>query len=160
MACDGRVVDADSSTILSDGERKYALCGTTTVLVAGTVGKLWNRLQAQPPRSYKALRGVLDEHPEDDTEWLAYDRKADRLFMGEVTIPRPIAAIGCGAPFALGALEALPLAKTLEAAYHAVATAIAIACRRNACCGGRIRILTIPRKGPIKIGAPTPVAQS
>lgn len=153
MACDGRVCDSETNEILSDSEKKYALCGAITVLVSGTLGKMWIQLQANPPRTYASFRASIDEHADDDTEWMAYDRRADRLFIGDVLITRNIAGIGCGSPFGLGALEALPLAKTLDTAYKHVHTAMTIACRRNASCGGRIRILTIPRKGAIKFGS-------
>jgi hypothetical protein len=114
---------------------------------------MWMQLQTNPPKSYTTLRATLDEHADSDTQWMAYDKRADRLFVGDVMITRNIAGIGCGASFGLGALEALPLAKTLETAHKHVSAAMAIACRRNAACGGRIRILTIPRKGPVKFGA-------
>jgi ATP-dependent protease HslVU (ClpYQ) peptidase subunit len=152
LACDGRVTDSGSFAILSDAEKKYALCGSVTVLMAGTMGKMWMQLQTNPPKSYKALRAAIDSHGDADTEWLAYDKRADRLFVGDVMSSRNIAGIGAGSSFGLGALEALPLAKTLTEAHKAVSTAIAIACRRNASCGGRIRILTVPRKGAVKFG--------
>lgn len=152
LACDGRVVDADSNTIYSDSEKKFAICGSVTVMVAGNFGKLWAKIQASPPKSWTGLRAAIDENMDDDTEWLAYDRKTDRLYLGDVIMGRPIAGIGCGSPFGLGALEAIPLAKTLETAQKAVSSAMAIACRRNASCGGRIRILTIPKKGQIVVG--------
>lgn len=153
MACDGRVCDSATNAILSDSEKKYALCGSISVLVAGTLGKMWVQLQAKPPKSYASFRVSIDEHADEDTEWLAYDRRADRLFMGDVVISQNVAGIGCGSPFGLGALEALPRAKTLEVAYKHVQSAMTIACRRNASCGGRIRILTVPRKGQVKFGS-------
>ena len=152
LASDGRVTDASTSDILSDAERKYVICGNTVVLVAGTLGKLWIQLQDNPPKTFKALRAKIGENAGNDTEWLAFSRTEDRLYLGDVAVTRPFAGIGCGASFGLGALEALPLAKTLEDAHKAVSTAMAIACRRNASCGGRIRIITVPRKGKIKIG--------
>src|ERR1700760_2703509 len=104
MAIDGRVVDSDTNTILSDGEKKFAICGSVTVLIAGTFGRIWTQLQATPPRSYAGFRSFLTEHSTDDTEWLVYCRKSDRLFLGDVMVSRSIAGIGCGSPFGLGAL--------------------------------------------------------
>lgn len=153
LACDGRIVDAETNAIISDNEKKYVICGSVTVLVAGNFGKLWARIQTSPPKSYSTLRAAIDENMEDDTEWLMYSRTEDRLYLGDLVIPRPIAGIGAGSPFGLGALEALPLAKTLDAAYKNVHAAMTIACRRNASCGGRVRILTVPRKGAIKFGS-------
>jgi len=152
LACDGRITDGSSNDILSDNEKKYAICGNMVVLVAGTFGKLWNKIQTSPPKSFTALRMAINDHMGDDSEWLVYSKSEDRLYLGDMLVSRPIAGIGCGSAFGLGALEALPLAKTLEAAQQAVSTAMAIACRRNASCGGRIRLITIPKKGQIKIG--------
>lgn len=153
MACDGRVTDANDSSILSDTERKYAICGPVTIMLAGSLGKLFVKLQDEnPPKTFPALRALISEHSTDETEWMAYDKKSDRLYLGDVLMGRPIAGIGCGSAYGLGALEALPLARTLQDAHKAVSTAMAIACRRNAACGGKIRILTIPRKGSIVYG--------
>lgn len=154
MACDGRIVDADSNTILSDGDKKYVICGSAVALVAGTFGRLFHQIAASPPKNYAAFRTMITEHMTDQTEWLIWDRRTERLYVGDVPVPRPIAGIGAGAAFGLGALEALPLAKSLDAAYKAVSIAMNIACRRNASCGGRIRIITVPKKGPVKIGSP------
>jgi hypothetical protein len=154
MACDGRILDGDSNHILSDGDKKFVVCGPTVAMVAGNFGKLFHKIAACPPKSFAALRAAITENVSDDTEWLAYDKRADRLYLNDIVIARPIAGIGAGAPFGLGALEALPLAKTMDAAYRYVSTAMGIACRRNASCGGRIRVLVIPRKGPMQIKAP------
>jgi len=152
MACDGRITDAGSNDILSDNEKKYAVCGNMVVLVSGTFGKLWNKIQTSPPKSFTALRSAITESMENDTEWLVYSKSEDRLYLGDMLVSRPIAGIGCGSAFGLGALEALPLAKTLEDAQKAISIAVSIACRRNASCGGRVRLLTIPKKGQVKIG--------
>ena len=152
LACDSRVTDSSSNDILSDTEKKYAICGSMVVLVSGTLGKLWNQVQTSPPKSFNAFRSLLNEHMSDDTEWLVYSKSDDRLYLGDMLVTRPIAGIGCGSSFGLGALEALPLAKSLETAQKAISTAMMIACRRNASCGGKIRIITIPKKGQIHIG--------
>ena len=157
MACDGRILDGDSNHILSDGDKKFVICGSTVAMVAGNFGKLFHRIAANPPKSFAALRAAITENVSDDTEWLAYDKRADRLYLNDIVISRPIAGIGAGAPYGLGALEALPLAKSMDAAYRYISTAMAIACRRNASCGGRVRILMIPRKGSLQVRAPSAI---
>lgn len=153
LACDGRVTSNSDSTILSEAEKKYVICGgSSIVLLAGEVGPIWVKLMGTPPKNYKAFRHIVGEHSTHDLEWVTYDRKKDQIIIGDVVSTRPIAGIGCGAPFGLGALEALPLAKTLADAQKAISSAMAIACRRNAACGGRIRIITIPKKGAIQFG--------
>lgn len=157
LASDGRVIDGDTNTIISDGDKKFVICGSTVVMVAGNFGKLFHKIVASPPKSFAALRTAIDDNMSDDAEWLAYDRRADRLYINDVVMGRPIAGIGSGSPFGLGALEALPLAKTIDAAHKSISTAMAIACRRNASCGGRIRILVIPRKGAIRVVPPSAI---
>ena len=154
LACDGRIVDAATNAIISDADKKYVVCGPTVVMIAGTFGKLFHKIAASPPKSFSGVRSAIDEHMDDDTEWLAYDKRTDRLYLDDIVLGRPIAGIGAGSPFGLGALEALPLARSLEAAYKAVSIAMSIACRRNASCGGRVRLLTAPKRGPIKYGPP------
>lgn len=160
LACDGRILDAETNTIMSDADKKYVVCGATVVMMAGNFGKLFHEITTSPPKSFAGVRAAIDDNMNDDAEWLAYDKRSDRLYLNDLVLGRPIAGIGAGSPFGLGALEALPLAKTLEAAYKAVSIAMVIACRRNASCGGRIRILTVPKRGPIKYGAPNAAAKS
>jgi hypothetical protein len=155
MACDGRILDGDSH-ILSDGDKKFVICGPTVAFVAGNFGKLFHKIAANPPKSFATLRAAITENVSDDTEWLAYDKRADRLYINDLVIGRPIAGIGAGSSYGLGALEALPLAKTMDTAYRYISIAMGIACRRNASCGGRIRVLVIPRQGPIQFRAPAP----
>ena len=154
LACDGRILDAASNTIISDADKKYVVCGATVVMIAGNFGKLFYKISSAPPKSFVSLRAAIGDNMDDDAEWLAYDKRTDRLYLDDLLLTRPIAGIGAGSPFGLGALEALPLARTLESAYRAVSTAMTIACRRNASCGGRIRMLTVPKRGPIQYGSP------
>ena len=154
LACDGRIVDADTNAIISDADKKYVVCGSTVVMIAGTFGKLFHKIATSPPKSFAGVRAAIDDHMDDDAEWLAYDKRKDRLYLDDIVLGRPIAGIGAGSPFGLGALEALPLARSLDAAYKAVSIAMTIACRRNASCGGRVRMLTVPKRGAIKYGSP------
>jgi len=154
LACDGRIVDAATNTIISDADKKYVICGATVVMISGNFGKLFHKIAASPPKSFTGLRSAIDDHMDDDTEWLAYDKRTDRLYLDDIVLGRPIAGIGAGSPFGLGALEALPLARSLEAAYKATSIAMSIACRRNASCGGRVRLLIVPKRGAIKYGSP------
>lgn len=154
LACEGRIVDPDTNTIISDADKKYLECGSVVAMIAGNFGKAFHKIASSGPKSFSSLRAAIDENMDDDTEWLAYDKRTDRLYFNDIVLGRPIAGIGAGAPIGLGALEALPLAKTMDAAYKAVSIAMTIACRRNASCGGRIRILRVPKRGLVKIGSP------
>jgi len=146
LVSDGRITHSDE--IVSDHARKFVVCGSTAAVLAGTVGALWRQLQEKPPRSFAALRAAVAADP-DETDWLAYDRRSDRLWAGEVRLVQPFAAIGSGASLALGALEALPLARSMPEAERHALTAVRAACRRNVTCGGKLRVLRVPRKGAV-----------
>lgn len=154
LVSDGRVTH--SGGLVSDSEKKYVVCGTTVCLVSGVVGPMWRKLQEKPPRSFAAFRDALfeneklEEH-EDRTAWLAYDRHRDQLWSGEIRCATAFATLGSGGDLARGALEALPAAKTLEDAKARAVTAVKIACKCNVECGGRLRILVVPRRGPIQV---------
>lgn len=144
LVADGRVTH--SGYVVASDTRKLVSCGATFVIVAGEVGATWRRLQETPPRSFAAFRRAMDGTKEE-TDWLAYDRTNDRLWSGDVRLSGLFAAVGSGDALALGALEALPLARTLEDATAAARRAVQIACKHNVECGGRIRILIVPRRG-------------
>lgn len=144
LVSDGRVTHG--TEIVSDHERKYVVCGATACLVAGDVGSVWRDLQEKGPRNFKAFRRAL-EQSDDETEWLAYDRYSDRLWSGHVRLVQPFATLGAGSSVALGALEALPVAKDMVAAEKAAVIAVRAACRWNVTCGGRVRVLVVPRRG-------------
>lgn len=146
LAIDGRVTH--DGEILTDSERKYIICGRTPVLISGVVGKVWRSLQEHPPRSFDAFLDAVDE---EETDWLAYDRRSDRLWLGAVRVAAPFAAVGTGDSLAIGALEALPIAKSLAAAQATVARVLRIVCRRHSECGGRARVLVVPRRGAIAV---------
>lgn len=148
LVSDGRVTH--DNEIVTDSERKFVVCGSTACLVSGTVGQVWRQLQEKPPRSFTAFRAQLADS-EDETDWLAYDRRSDRLWCGDVRLAHPFAVLGSGASLALGALEAMPIARSLTDAESRALAAVRIACRRNVTCGGRIRVLTVPKRGKIVV---------
>lgn len=141
LVADGRVTH--DGEIISDSETKLVVCGATVVAVAGTIGPCWRKLQAQPPKSYAAFLKAVDEFEEADVDWLAYDRSTGRLWLGDVRITSPFATLGSGSSLALGALEALPIAKSLLEAEKAAVKAVQVACRRNATCGGKVRVAVV-----------------
>lgn len=148
LISDGRVTH--DSEIVTDSERKYVICGATACLVSGTVGQVWRQLQDRPPKSFAAFRAEL-AGSSDDTDWLAYDRRSDQLWSGDVRLGHAFATLGSGGSLALGALEALPVARTLEDAEKRASEAVRVACKRNVTCGGRLRVLVVPRRGAIVV---------
>lgn len=148
LVSDGRITH--DGHIVSDTERKYVLCGSTVVLVSGDIGQLWRELQQKPPRSFSAFLAAAAAS-EDDTDWLAYDRRSDRLWLGDVRLSQAFATLGTGDSVALGALDAMPVARSLAVAEQAATRAVRITCRRRADCGGRIRTVVVPRRGNVSI---------
>lgn len=151
LATDGRITDSESGHILSDAERKHAIIGNVAVLVAGNLGPRWTLLQMQPPKSYRALREAIASSESPDVEWLAYDRSVDKLFYSDVVTNRLVGGIGSGSPFGIGALEAGSQPKTLVEARERIEKAIGIAVRWNSSCGGRVRVITVPKRGKIQV---------
>jgi ATP-dependent protease HslVU (ClpYQ) peptidase subunit len=150
LACDGRITVESTGQILSDTEKKFAICGSIAVLVAGNLGPQWTLLQAQPPKSYAALRDVIATG-DSDVEWMAYDRKTDKLMYADNITNRLVAGVGSGSPFGIGALEAGSQPKTLPEARERIERAIGIAIRWNSSCGGRVRVITVPKRGKIQV---------
>lgn len=148
LVCDGRVVRGGE--IESDSEKKFVICGPTIVLVAGTVGLLWRKLQEKPPKNFKTFRNEVAEHG-DETDWLAYDKTNGRLWSGDVQVPGAFATLGSGGSLAMGALEVLPLPKNLEEARLMATKAIRIACKRHTECGGRLRTIIVANRKPIEV---------
>jgi hypothetical protein len=106
LVSDGRITH--DGEIASESARKCFMCGlSTAVIVAGDIGPLWRRLQERPPKTFRAFRDAVDADT-DDTDWLAYDRRSGRMWLSDVRITIPFAAVGSGATLATGALEALP----------------------------------------------------
>lgn len=157
VGCDGRVT-TDDGAILSDCDDKLLAHGSLVSIFAGTYGGLLVDLRVSPPRSWAELRkATIDIDAElshaRSYELLAYDRRTDALWytdhQGDASRRGLYAAIGCGGAVALGALDALPQARSLELAERAVRRALKIACWRQSACGGRLRVLTVPRRGKL-----------
>lgn len=154
LGCDSRTCMSDGS-IITDHDEKWSIFGTVIACVAGEVGGLWMDLIDTPPTTWPAFRKAftdpLADAQERTFELLAYDRRADVLWhtdhRGEALKRGMYATIGCGGPYAQGVLDASGPPKTLDAAGRLVRRALAITCRRHSACGGRLRTVTIPRRG-------------
>lgn len=152
LACDSRVVDSDSGEIYTDADHKWGLFGTTAAVCSGALGGLWLDLREKPPRNLAELRERttdLDAKDHDrEYEILVYDRRKDRLVIcdhqGDMTHVGGMGAVGSGGAIALGVLDAAKPPTTLEAAATLAQRACRIATRRNAFCGGRIRLVLVP----------------
>ena len=142
MVSDGRVTH--DGVICTDSARKYVQCGPVVVLLSGTVDDTWRQLQDKAPRTFSALRTILADG--DKFDWLAYDPRTDRLHAGGVHVVSAFSAIGSGSSLAIGALEVLPVPKTLEEAEAIATRAVRAACRHHIECGGRIRSVIVPQK--------------
>jgi hypothetical protein len=159
LASDGRYT-YESGIICSDTVRKWGEFGSVVCLWAGQVGGLWVDLEENPPRNWSSFREAIkdlnaSEHGRD-YEVLVYDRSKDRIVhtdhQGDVVLPGQYATVGCGAPYAVGALAAVKTPATLEAAAKLAIRAVKIACRNHSACGGRIRTVIVRgRKGAIEV---------
>lgn len=159
LACDSRITDPASGEIFTDAEHKWGVFGSAPAVYAGVVGDLWDELRRSPPRNISELRERIrdlqaQEHGRD-YGILCYDRAKDRLLglshQGEATQMGVHYTIGCGGALALGVLDAAKAPTSLEAAAKLATRAVKITCRRNAFCGGRIRVLIAPRRGRIVV---------
>jgi len=150
LVSDGRITC--DGEILTDTARKFVICGSTAAVLAGTVGALWGRLQDTPPKSFAALREAV-EASDDDTDWLAYDRKGDHLWLGDVRLTTPFACIGTGASTAHGALAMVDSPKSLDEAIKLCKRSVKVVCARHTTCGGKVRTIVVRgRSKPIEIG--------
>lgn len=163
LGCDSRITDVNTGLIESDHDEKWLSGSTFVACFAGAIGGLWSDLREQPPRGWPELRrSITDldatESHDRDYEVLVYDRKSDVIWhtshQGDALRKGLYGAIGCGGQLALGALDASPAPKTLEAAERLVRRALKIACRRHSACGGRLRLLVVRgRRGAITVRA-------
>jgi 20S proteasome alpha/beta subunit len=151
LACDGRVTN-DNGGILTDQDEKWIICGSIVAVCAGNLGGLWIDLKDNVPKNWKEFRARITDkdaqHKGVDYEIMAYDRVADRIVHtdhhGDALLQKTFATVGCGGPVAAGALDASPAPRSLEAAARACESAARHAIKRNAFCGGRVRVLTVP----------------
>lgn len=135
---------------MTDNQSKFAVYPTGCCMIAGHMTQPWTALQQDPPKTFRALQEMIPKLS-DDSEVLVYDRRQDKTFYGDLPVGRAYAGIGAGSPIALGALEAMPMPRDLEAAAKAVNKAVEVAIKLNASCGGRIRTVIIPKRGAILV---------
>lgn len=150
VGCDSRTLVGDDE-ILTDQDEKWLIAGSAVACCAGELGGLWFDLRAAPPRNWPELRrACITFGGTRHADVLVYDRRTDAIWhtddSGEAVRRGHYAAIGAGGLTALGALDASPAPKTLEAAERLVRRAIKIAYRRHSSCGGRVRILVVHGK--------------
>ena len=157
LACDSRAACTETGHVFTDEDQKWALLGSLTVVCAGTPGALWLDLRTRPPRNMDALRKRIAAVSSDDDklkyEFLVYDQRTDWLAYlddgGDAISIGRRGAIGAGGPLSMGVMDAARAPQTLDAAARLTRRAVAIACRRNAFCGGRVRTVVVSRKGAV-----------
>lgn len=149
MACDSRVTSGYE--IVTDDCLKYVIAGSAVCLVSGNDGSLLEHL-AQA-RNIEGVRLLANEYQEGKgLSWdlLCYCRRSEKLVLIDhaenAIVLGTFYATGSGGDTALGVLASAAAPRTLEAAARVVRKACEIACRHNAGCGGKIRVLTIRGK--------------
>lgn len=142
LSCDSRVTD--ESAIVTDTCDKWLICGNVLLGISGHDGGLMPTIA--PARSWADVVRLSAEYSRGrELEWeiLAYDRRADRLMSldhhGTQLVLGNAAAAGHGAAYALGALDVLPRARSLDKAAALATKAVRVAIRRDTSCGGRVR---------------------
>lgn len=150
MAADSRIIDAHTMAIMSDSQVKFVVYPQGCVMIAGIITGAWTRFQAQPPKTHKAFLEALPELG-DECETLSYHRTSDKLWYDTQTLGRTYAGIGAGSPIALGVLASAGIPKTLEEAGCLVQRSVEIAMKLNASCGGRVRVVVIPKRGAVVV---------
>jgi 20S proteasome alpha/beta subunit len=161
LACDSRISDDTTGKIYSDSDHKWGVFGSVVGIYAGAMGGFWNQMRTNPPKTWDELHARvtdLDAKEHDrDYEVMVYDRVQDRLIhtdhQGDAIPVGNHGTIGCGGPIALGVLDATKPPPTLEQAEKLATKAIRIAIKRNAYCGGRVRLMTVPlaRKQAVRV---------
>lgn len=149
LVCDSRVSDSSGGKIYTDSEQKFGVFGTCTAIYAGRPGSLWIELRDSPPRNWPEVYAKLtdtDARAKDrDYEVLVYDRTQDRVIhtdaSGYAVISGTSSTIGCGGELAQGVIDGARAPATLEAAAALALRACRAAVRRNAFCGGRLRLV-------------------
>lgn len=156
LACDSRVLSGLG--ILTDACDKFVIAGSAVCLVAGHDGMLCDVISSA--KNVDEVRHAALEYTDGKTlSWdlLIYDRRSDSLVYldnhGSTIRLGNVATSGSGGDIAQGVLDALPKPSGLPAAAKAAERAIRTAIRRNAACGGRVRVLSIPssRKKPVLV---------
>lgn len=154
IACDGRV-SGESGNILNDLDEKWLIGqGSYVATCAGMIGGLWFDLRKRPPKTVAQLRRkTMDLEAIDhdrNYELLVYDMRSQTVLhsdhQGDTQPHSGSLAIGCGAPYALGLIDAAPAPRTLAAAERTARAAVASACKRHSACGGRVRVILVEGK--------------
>jgi ATP-dependent protease HslVU (ClpYQ) peptidase subunit len=106
--------------------------------------------------SWAELRPALLRRRREGWSALVYDQTKGQLISTDndgwvVNVRTRSAALGSGAKYALGYLDALPEVRTLDAAARQVKAAIRCAIRHDSACGGRIRLLIASRSAPVRV---------
>lgn len=137
--------------IVSDDAKKYVRTRKQVAVFAGD----WADCQA----AMSALKTPDKPIKAKNWESLAYDRAIDRLSSisgdGCADPVKQFECIGSGADAAWGflaaALTPAVLRDTLQV-KHVARAALRAACKRHSSCGGRLRVLVIPRKTTTRVG--------
>ena len=157
LACDSRVMAGYS--IVSDDCEKFVLCGSAVALVSGNDGGLVDAIKGS--RNLVQLhKRALTYTVDTNLTWdlLIWDRTTSRLYLldqaGSFLPLGATAAIGRGGEMAQGFLDAFAKAPVslVEASARAQAGVVAT-CRRNAACGGLVRVIVVPQRGRVVVAA-------
>lgn len=156
LACDSRVLC--SYNVLTDQCDKFVVAGSAVCLVSGHDGMLCDVIAGA--KSIDEVRHAALEYTDGkQLSWdlLVYDRRSDSLVLldnhGSTIRLGNSATTGAGGDIAQGVLDTLPKPSSLPAAARAAERAVRTAIRRNASCGGRVRLLTVPaaRRKPVHV---------
>lgn len=159
IGCDSRV-SGNSGQILTDSDEKWLIGGSFVATCAGSIGGLWYDLRKAPPTTFAAFREATTDLDavlghDRDYELLVYDRRGDVLWHtdhgGEALRQGHVLAIGCGAAYAYGVVDAAKQPRTLAQAETLVRRALSVACKRHSACGGRLRVIVCERRKPARV---------
>lgn len=147
LAADSRVTQG--TEILTDRCDKLLRCGSVALGIAGQDGGLMMALSVATDLAEvitQADKYTKDRHL--DWSALLYDSMSGQLGYldsdGSVLASEHWAVgVGSGSTWALGWLMAQKRPKSLDTAVVLARNAVKVACKRDACCGGRIRTLRL-----------------
>lgn len=157
LAADGRVTQG--TEIITDVCEKLSVCGSAILGASGQDGCLLPVLEQAKNWQDVVRAGVDFASKWTSLNWnvVGYDRKADQLWYfdwdgSQIPVPGMFAAIGCGGTYALGYMDARPKPRSLEDAAVLARAAVKATCKRDALCGGRVRLILVRgRRGAIEI---------
>lgn len=156
IACESRVTAG--TEIITDACDKWMVCGTVVLAIAGHDGGLVQALTGSKnlPGVLKAAAEYSSAHNGLNWQIIGYDMPRDQLLQLDsdgalIVVERKVTAGGSGGSYALGWLEAQRAPKTLGAAARSTTLAVRAAIKRDCACGGRVRVLSIPKNGAITV---------